>query len=186
MTDKEKTKASKFLSLLLRHKPEVGNLILDANGWALTKDVLVALKIKHPTMNLTRLYEIVLEDEKQRYSFSNQFLQKIRANQGHSIDIDLNLKPIIPPDILYHGTAKKTEWLIRRDGLLPMGRQYVHLSDNYDTAIAVGKRHGDPLVILVKSGLMTNFAFYKSENGVWLTDKVPVEYLDFPYDLDGV
>ena len=180
MTSKEKIKASKFISLLLRHDPTAGGIVLDNNGWANVFDLVKAVRIKYPVMSIAILKEIVSEDSKQRYSFSAHNI-KIRANQGHSLDVDIGLVETLPPETLFHGTSQNTIWKIRRDGLLPMKRQYVHLSDNHDTAISVGKRHGEPIVITVKSELMTKFAFYKSENGVWLTKHVPVEYLAFEF-----
>jgi putative RNA 2'-phosphotransferase len=183
MTPKEKIKASKFISLLLRHLPSAGGIVLDANGWANTHDLVKALRTKYPVMSIAILKEIVSEDSKQRYVFSAHNI-KIRANQGHSLDVDLGLVQIEPPKFLYHGTAQNKIWMIRKDGLIPMKRQYVHLSDNHDTAISVGKRHGEPVVITVKSGLMAEFVFHKSENGVWLTKHVPVEYLSFEENGD--
>ena len=187
MTDKEKIKASKFLSLILRHKPEEANIKLDAQGWGRTSDILAALKARYEGMSLKVLKEIVAEDEKQRYSFSDASGHKLRANQGHSIPIDLGLVPVTPPEQLFHGTAQKTLWMIRRDGLRPMTRQLVHLSEDRDTAAAVGKRHGEPVVILVNAADMVanGWDFYKSENGVWLVDRVPVEYLIFE-DGNGI
>lgn len=181
MTPKEKIKASKYMSLLLRHKPEVANLTLDDKGYVRTTDLLKALKERFAGVSLTILREIVAEDEKQRYSFNDEFYQKIRANQGHSLDVDLALAPAVPPEMLYHGTAMKTLPLIRCSGLLSMGRQYVHLSDNVDTARIVGKRHGDPTVLQVLTGEMVRdcMEFFKSENGIWLTNRVPPEYLVF-------
>lgn len=178
MTPKEKIKASKFLSLLLRHKQDF--VVLDENGWAYTPDILKVLQGNHPAINMTRLKEIVAEDDKKRYSFSRDE-RRIRANQGHSVDVDLQFDGVEPPTGLFHGTAKKTLWMIRQDGLKPMERQYVHLSQDVDTAIKVGKRHGEPCVIFVKAKRMYDdgFAFYKSENGVWLTKEIPVEYLVF-------
>jgi putative RNA 2'-phosphotransferase len=167
----------------LRHDPSAGNLTLDANGWANVFDLVKAVRTKYPVMSIAILKEIVAEDSKQRYSFSAHNI-KIRANQGHSIDVDLGLVQIEPPKILYHGTSQNIIWMIRRDGLLPMKRQYVHLSNNHDTAISVGKRHGEPIVITVKSGLMAEFVFHKSENGVWLTKHVPVKYLSFEENGD--
>jgi putative RNA 2'-phosphotransferase len=178
MTSKEKTKASKFMSLILRHNPAAGGIVLDANGWANTFDLVKALRTKFPAMSVAILKEIVAEDEKQRYALSAHDM-KIRANQGHSIDVDVELIETIPPDVLFHGTSENVIWMIERDGILPMDRQYVHLSENWDTAIKVGKRHGKPRVIVVQSGKMANHVFYRSQNGVWLTKEVPVNYLIF-------
>lgn len=178
MTPKEKIKVSKYLCLLLRHNPSAGNLVIDGAGWANTTNVLIALKDRFAGVSLSVLKEIVAEDDKQRYSFSGE---SIRANQGHSIPVDLGLVEAVPPECLLHGTARKTLWMIRRDGLLPMDRQYLHLSETHETAVKVGKRHGDPVVITVRALEMhrSGLSFFRSENGVWLTKSVPVEYLDF-------
>ena len=164
---------SKFLSLILRHKPEEIGLKLDENGWG---DVQFILDNTGLTIN--ELNIIVETNNKKRFAF-NDDKTKIRANQGHSIDIDLNLKPITPPDELYHGTASKNLNIILVSGLLKMKRQHVHLSDNKITAISVGKRHGDPVVISLNTKLMVEdgYEFFKSENGVWLTDNVPNKYI---------
>ncbi len=180
MTPKQKIKVSKFIALVLRHKPEEIDIKLDDHGWVSTNDLLAGLKQRFADMSLSVLKEIVAEDTKGRYSF-NQTGHKIRANQGHSLEIDLGLAPVDPPEFLYHGTAKKTEWLIRRDGILPMSRQYVHLSNDRETAVTVGKRHGEPVVIVVQSGKMAEngVPFFRSDNGVWLTERVSVDYLAF-------
>ena len=179
MTPKEKIKASKFLSLILRHDPAAGGITLDAQGWASTQDILNALKQRFPiTLKIFR--EIVTEDEKQRYSFSS-YGECIRANQGHSISVDLGLVDVQPPEFLFHGTSQKTMGLIWRDGILPMSRQYVHLSNDIETAIKVGQRHGDVVVLSVRAYDMFSIgglAFYLSENGVWLTHRVPQEYIE--------
>lgn len=169
-------KASKFLSLVLRHKPEKIGIQLDPHGWAKVSEILM-------NMNLTMedLEHIVNTDSKQRYSF-NDDKTLIRANQGHSIPIDLELKAIEPPETLYHGTVGKFLDSIRREGLRRQNRQYVHLSKDVETALAVGRRRGSPVVLRIASGRMygDGFAFYLSENGVWLTDEVPSSYIRFP------
>lgn len=181
MTPKDKIKVSKFLSLVLRHKPEVIGISLDERGWAITGHVLKGLKEHFAGMSLSVLKEIVAEDEKQRYSFSGDGNHRIRANQGHSLSVTIVTEPVEPPEFLFHGTSEKTMWMIQRDGLLPMGRQYVHLSVDRETAATVGKRHGKPLVILVKAAEMSKVGlpFYRSDNGVWLSRAVPVDYLVF-------
>lgn len=181
MTPKQKIKASKFLCLILRHKPEVGGIVVDSEGWANSQSVLRALQDNFAGMTNTILQEIVAEDEKQRYSFSPH-MANIRANQGHSLPVELGLVEIEPPEFLFHGTAKKTVWMIRRDGLLPMDRQYVHLSETEETAIKVGKRHGEPVVLIVRAWEMYalgGLSFFRSENGVWMSQAVPSDYLIF-------
>lgn len=131
------------------------------------------------------LRQIVKEDGKQRYAFSANG-QRIRASQGHSIQVDLGLEPSTPPERLYHGTARRFLDSIRQQGLVAKGRQYVHLSADEHTAVKVGRRHGEPIVLVVLAARMQHdgFKFYRSANGVWLTDHVPVDYLDMGSNLD--
>ena len=181
MTPKEKVKISKFLCLLLRHDPAVGNITVDAHGWASVQEVLRALKNRFAGITHTSLKEIVAEDDKQRYSFSGHE-KCIRANQGHSFAVDLDLVDVEPPEYLFHGTSRKTLWMIRRDGILAMTRQFVHLSNDRETAKVVGNRHGgDPVVILIRAWDMhaSGLSFFRSTNGVWLTNQVPTDYLVF-------
>ncbi len=169
---------SKYMSLILRHKPEVAGITLDEHGWASNSELVKALKKKYPGFGNTHLMFIVKSDEKKRYSF-NEDMSKIRANQGHSIPVDLELEAVTPPDILYHGTADKYTKSIEKKGLIPKSRQYVHLSGDVKTAIEVGRRHGQPVVLAVNTKQMVDdgYEFYLSENGVWLTKEVPVKYL---------
>ena len=169
---------SRYLSLILRHHPEVIGISLDAHGWA-DVDELIAGIAQKKKFNREILEEIVRTDKKQRYSFSEDGA-KIRANQGHSVQVDLELQPIEPPDLLWHGTAEKYADSIEKTGLKPGSRMYVHLSPDIETAVAVGKRHGRPIVYEVKSGQMhrDGFSFYRSVNGVWLTHNVPEVYLE--------
>lgn len=173
------TKVSKYLSLILRHKPETIGIVLDKHGWADVKQLIKGVTVNYPEFSMDILEEIVATDEKQRYSF-NEDHTKIRANQGHSIPVDLELQPVEPPECLYHGTGKKYVYNIWNEGLISKSRQHVHLSKDFTTAISVGKRHGEPAVFTVKSGEMyrQGFIFYKSVNGVWLTERVPPEYLE--------
>jgi putative RNA 2'-phosphotransferase len=172
------TKVSKFLSLILRHKPEEIGISLDNHGWADVDKLIKGVSVNYPGFNLDILEEIVLIDNKQRYSF-NEDRTKIRANQGHSIPVDLELIPVEPPELLYHGTGEKYLDSIWKNGVIPKSRQYVHLSEDIYTAIEVGKRHGVPVVCHIRSSEMyrDGFTFYKSANGVWLTDRVPSKYL---------
>jgi len=167
-------KVSKFLSLILRHKPQTIGLKLDAHGWADIDEII--LKSKNIKLNREIIDEVVSKDNKQRFIIEDD---KIRANQGHSIEVDLELKAITPPDILYHGTATRFLESIMKTGLSKQNRQYVHLSKDIKTAIAVGKRHGKVIVLEVDSKRMIRdgYEFYLSENGVWLTKSVPVGYL---------
>ena len=171
------TETSKYISLILRHKPQVIGITLDEHGWANVDELIDGVSKTHP---LTKeiLQQVVEEDNKQRYSF-NEDKTLIRANQGHSIPVDVELPETEPPEILYHGTAEKFEADIDRMGLIPKSRLYVHLSGDIDTAINVGKRHGKPVIYEVSSGKMhrDGIVFYRSVNGVWLTKSVSVEYL---------
>ena len=181
MNQKYETKISKFISLVLRHNPDIIKIKLDANGWAITDELIQGLNNHGYKVTVDDLKEIVYNDAKGRYSFSNDNT-KIRANQGHSIKVDVELAEYKPPTYLYHGTGVKSLCEIKEHGLRPMGRLYVHLSKDYNTAIDVGKRHGTPIVLKIKSAEMHSkgFVFYQSENNVWLTNSVPVEYIEFP------
>ena len=169
--------SSKFLSLILRHKPQVIGITLDEHGWA-DVDELVAGIAKTRPFNREMLEEIVRTDEKQRYSFNGD-KTLIRANQGHSIPVDVELERKEPPEFLWHGTGQKSVPSILREGLLPMSRLYVHLSSDPETAKKVGSRHGKSVVFLVKAAQMAEdgYDFYLSANKVWLTKAVPAAYL---------
>lgn len=171
-------KLSRYMSLILRHKPEVIGITLDEHGWADVNELISRIS-KNNTFNMEILEEIVRTDNKQRYSF-NEDKTKIRANQGHSILVDVELQEKEPPEILYHGTGEKYVRSIEKEGLIPKSRLYVHLSVDVDTAINVGKRHGIPVVYKIRSREMRcdGYRFYLSKNGVWLTKEVPVKYLD--------
>lgn len=168
---------SKFISLILRHKPETIGITLDEHGWANVDELIAGIAKTHP-IDMAILEQIVAEDEKQRYSF-NEDKTLIRANQGHSIPVDVELEEKQPPEILYHGTGEKYVSSINEQGLIPKSRLYVHLSKDEETAVKVGQRHGKPVIYKVKSGEMYNdgYKFFRSVNGVWLTKSVPVKYL---------
>jgi putative RNA 2'-phosphotransferase len=168
---------SKFLSLVLRHKPEVINLQLDANGWANVKDILS--NPKEP-MDMSELSQVVLNNDKQRFSL-DLVNMKIRASQGHSIKVDLQLKEATPPDYLYHGTSSKFIQNIIEYGIKPMNRHHVHLSMDKETAKKVGNRHGGKLIIIkISTGDMNEHGmrFYLSDNNVWLCTYVDPHYFD--------
>ncbi len=172
------TTTSKYISLILRHQPEVIGITLDEHGWADVNQLIEGVNRTQP-LTMEILEEIVRTDEKQRYSF-NEDHTKIRANQGHSIPVDAELRECEPPEVLYHGTGEKYVSSIEAQGLIPKSRLYVHLSKDTDTARNVGARHGRPVIFLVYSGQMKRdgYSFYLSENGVWLTREVPVRYLE--------
>lgn len=167
----------KFIALILRHKPETIGIHLDEHGWA-NVDELIAGITKTQEFNFDMLKEIVRTDNKQRYSF-NEDKTKIRANQGHSIPVDVELEQKTPPDILWHGTGEKYVASIEAEGLIPKTRLYVHLSMDPDTAMKVGSRHGKPVVyeVAAKEMQADGYVFFQSVNGVWLTKHVPVKYL---------
>ncbi len=172
-------KTSVFISLILRHKPEFIGISLDRHGWANVQELIDGInKTGKYSIDMSALEEIVRTDNKQRYSF-NEDKTKIRANQGHSINVDVELNEAVPPEILYHGTGEKYVESINTEGLKPMSRLYVHLSKDIDTAVNVGKRHGKPVVYKIFAGEMhrQGYKFYLSENGIWLTKTVPVNFI---------
>ena len=175
------TKLSRFLSYVLRHKPEALGLEMTSEGWVSVDELIVKMNEDGKSITFATLKEVVLTDDKQRYAL-NEDETKIRANQGHSLDIDLNLQAVFPPEHLYHGTATRNLNSIRLQGLLKRNRHHVHLSENQDTAKRVGVRYGEPVIltILAKEMNHAGHCFYCSANGVWLTDTVPVEFIVFP------
>ena len=179
MAQQNLTNTSKFISLILRHKPEAIGITLDEHGWANVDELIEGVSKTQP-LDMAMLEQIVAEDEKQRYSF-NEDKTLIRANQGHSIPVDVELEEKQPPEILYHGTGEKFVSSIDEQGLIPKSRLYVHLSPDEATALKVGQRHGKPVIYKVRSGDMykEGFKFFCSVNGVWLTKEVPVKYLEF-------
>lgn len=165
--------------MILRHNPKVANISLDDNGWANVSSLINNInKYSNHYITMELLEKIVNENDKSRFIF-NQDKTLIRANQGHSISVDVNLKKEIPPDILYHGTVGRNLSSIMREGLLPQKRLYVHLSLDIETANKVGQRHGKPIVLTVDAHRMVkdDYTFYLSENNVWLTKSVPSKYI---------
>lgn len=170
----------KFISLILRHKPEIIKIKLDKNGWANVEELIKGIAKTERDFNINLLKEIVETNNKKRYEFNEDFT-KIRACQGHSVNVDVELLPAEPPKILYHGTADRFLASIRAKGLKKMNRQYVHLSKDYETAVNVGARHGQVVVIKVLAEKMHKDGkkFFISKNGVWLTGDIDVKYLEF-------
>lgn len=170
---KELIKSSRLLSLILRHKPEKFNIELDKFGWAKVSDIKKVLKV-----NQEQLEEIVETNDKKRFHF-DEHKTKIRASQGHSIDVDVQLEEVVPPDTLYHGTVQKFLGQILTEGLTKQSRQHVHLSDNLETAIKVGERRGIPVILEINSKQMhqDGIVFLKSKNDVYLTHNVLPKYL---------
>jgi len=173
-----KSKISKFLSLILRHKPETVGISLDINGWVNIDTLIEACKNHNHHITRSQLDDVVTLNNKQRFAISTDG-KCIRANQGHSIKVDLGLKSVKPPKLLYHGTVEKFMPAILKNGLLKMQRHHVHLSSDDNTAYSVGSRRGNPVVLGIKAELMheKGYEFFVSENGVWLTEKVPGKYL---------
>lgn len=168
----------KFISLILRHKPQVIGITLDQNGWADTQELLAGINASGCYIDMEILERIVRENNKKRYSF-NEDKSRIRANQGHSISVNVEMKEMTPPDELYHGTADRFLDSIREKGILKMNRQYVHLSADAETAKAVGKRHGKPVVLVIDTKKMAEdgYTFWLSDNGVWQSEDIKWEYV---------
>lgn len=171
---------SKFLSLVLRHRPEKIGLTLGEGGWVTVSALLRACETAGLALSLEELREVVHTNDKQRFAFSPDG-SLIRASQGHSVKVELGYEPTMPPAILYHGTAERFLPSIKQHGLTKGRRHHVHLSDNRKTARAVGGRRGKAVVLEIASGRMQRdgHIFFRSANGVWLTESVPVEYISF-------
>jgi putative RNA 2'-phosphotransferase len=182
MNEKITKDVSKFLSLILRHSPEKIGLKLDENGWADVDELIEKCNKKGSQNQMTaELLDYVVENnDKKRFAF-NEDKTKIRASQGHSISVELDLNETEPSEYLYHGTVAKFLENIKKEGLQKMSRQHVHLSKDLETAIKVGSRRGAAQILTVRSGAMykDGFKFYLSENNVWLTDEVPAKYIEF-------
>ncbi len=178
MTEQNKKRIGKFLSLVLRHEPQKIGIELDENGWADIDELIEKCAKYRISFTIKELEEIVATNDKKRYSF-NEDKTKIRANQGHSIEIDLALTPTEPPQFLYHGTAERFYGSIMKEGIKKISRQHVHLSEEKETAQKVGSRHGCPVILTILSGKMhkDGILFFQSDNGVWLTDYVDVKYI---------
>ena len=168
------------MSLVLRHQPQVIGAKLDDNGWLSVDSLLEGIRKKGIRIDQEILDEVVETNNKKRFAF-NDDKSKIRANQGHSLKVDVELNVSTPPETLYHGTVFRFLESIESKGLIPMSRQHVHMSKDISTAQNVGSRRGNPIILKVKALEMhkDGHTFYLSENGVWLTDKVPSEYIIF-------
>jgi len=178
MNNKDKVRISKFLSRHLRHAPQDLGLTLAEGGWVEVDALLRGCRAHGLPLTREQLDEVVADNDKQRYSF-DETGTRIRANQGHSTEVDLQLEPVPPPPILYHGTPAGKVDTILRTGLNKMARHHVHLSTTVPTAEKVGARQGKPVVLVVDAAAMSRdgFPFYCSANGVWLVDSVPPQYL---------
>ncbi|MBN2497039.1 MAG: RNA 2'-phosphotransferase [Deltaproteobacteria bacterium] len=181
MTPAQRRRISKYLSFILRHRPDKGGIELDAEGWVCIEDVLRALDRRGFRVDRRALDEVVRTNDKQRFCVDASS-SRIRAAQGHSIEVDLRLEPIEPPELLYHGTVDRFLPSIRTQGLLKQKRRHVHLSPDEATASAVGGRRGRPVVLVIRAAQMhgQGYAFFLSDNGVWLTEHVPPRFIGFP------
>jgi len=176
-------RVSKFLSLVLRHQPAKVGVALDREGWVPVSRLLEALNAHGLRLSPDELREVVRANDKQRFAFSPDGLS-IRASQGHSVKVELGYEPSEPPPALYHGTAERSLPAIKQQGLSKGRRHHVHLSEQEATAVAVGRRYGRPVILTIASGAMhaDGHLFFRSANGVWLTEHVPVRYITFGDD----
>lgn len=181
MNPKQVKSISKFLSLVLRHKPETINISMDTQGWVSTDELIEKMNAKGKTLNLEMLEYIVENNNKKRFTF-NENKSRIKANQGHSLTIDHGFKAVEPPEFLYHGTAIRFIESIQKTGLDKRNRHHVHLTSDLATAKSVGGRYGKPVILSIKAKVMhaQGFEFYCTENQVWLTEAIPVQFIEFP------
>jgi putative RNA 2'-phosphotransferase len=179
MTDKEIIRVSKFLSLILRHEPERVGLKLDSAGWVGVNELLEAVNRNGVSLTVDQLKHVVATNDKKRFALSEDS-QRIGASQGHSFEADLQYERQTPPEFLYHGTPEHFLDSIRATGLNKGQRHHVHLSPDPQTAVKVGQRRGRPVVPTIRSGEMyrQGHVFYRSANGVWLVDRVPVDFIE--------
>jgi putative RNA 2'-phosphotransferase len=174
-------RVSKFLRLVLRHEPAKAGIALDGEGWVNVADLLRGCEAAGIGISHAELTQLVAQNDKQRFAFSEDGT-RIRANQGHSLEVNLAYPAVEPPARLFHGTARHRLASIQLHGLTKGSRHHVHLSSGAETAMAVGRRHGEPVVLAVMSAEMASAGhpFFQSANGVWLADAVPPEFLIFP------
>lgn len=180
MKDRDPVQTSKFLSLILRHEPAKFGVVLDEAGWTDVEALLEACRKHGRAFDRALLEQIVATNDKKRFSF-DETGTRVRANQGHSVEVELGYEPASPPALLYHGTATRFVAAIRAEGLKKMARHHVHLSADEATARAVGQRHGKPAVLVIDAAAMAGegFAFFLSTNAVWLVDHVPARFITF-------
>ena len=181
MSPEQTIRCSKFLSLVLRHQPETAYIQLDEAGWVEVDSLLAGCARARKPLTMEQLNHIVSTNSKRRFEFSESGTH-IRASQGHSVEVDLQYAPQTPPELLYHGTASRFLDDIRATGLQKMQRHHVHLSLETKMTLEVGARRGKPALLTIRAGDMSRagLIFYLSTNGVWLTDAVPPQYIDFP------
>jgi putative RNA 2'-phosphotransferase len=181
MTGERTTKVSKFLSLVLRHQPEKIGIALDSAGWVRVAELLEAMGRHGFALTREELERVVETSDKKRFALSDDG-ERIRASQGHSVEVELGYEPATPPEVLYHGTVDRFLAPIRQKGLVKGARHHVHLSADVGTATKVGGRRGRAVVLTVDAAGMVRegIVFYVSANGVWLTEHVPARFLGFP------
>lgn len=185
LSKSEADKISKFLSLVLRHQPEALGIELDENGWTDTTTLLRQLARQQRPLTLDELRHVVDTNSKKRFAF-NDDLSRIRASQGHSVEVELGYQAVPPPVLLYHGTTARFLPGIQAEGLRKGSRHHVHLSAEAETAHQVGSRHGRPVILRIRAADMAaaGHSFFQSANGVWLAEEVPAAFIDFP-DTDA-
>ena len=175
----ELTAISKFMSLVLRHRPAKIGLSLDGAGWADVDDLLARAVAAGRAITRDQLNEVVATSDKRRFALSDDGL-RIRANQGHSIEVDLGLDPVSPPEILFHGTASRFVGSVMATGLERRSRHHVHLTEDVEIGEAVGRRYGKPVILRIAAGAMAaqGHVFFRSANGVWLVEAVPAAFIE--------
>lgn len=180
MNTQQTTRVSRFLSLVLRHQPETIGIKLTEQGWTNVDGLIAAMNAHGQPLDFETLEHVVDTNDKKRFAFSDDG-EMIRANQGHSVEVNLGYQPTTPPEALYHGTVARFLPGIREYGILKGQRHHVHLSQSLDTANAVGKRRGQPVILIVRAREMNadGHEFHLSANGVWLTDAVPPQFITF-------
>ena len=181
MNEKQTKKTSKFLSLVLRHKPDTLGITLDEQGWVSVEDLLSAMARNNRPLTREQLEHVVHTNDKQRFSIDESG-ERIRAKQGHSIEVELGYEAVEPPEFLVHGTSNDMLDLIKQSGLKKMKRHDVHLHEDSELATSVGSRHGKAVVLVIRAKNMhdAGYKFFVTENDVWLTDHVPAEFIEFP------
>jgi putative RNA 2'-phosphotransferase len=181
MTGRDLTRLSKFLSLILRHEPGKFGVVLDSAGWTEVGALLDACRARGHAIDRATLDDVVATSDKKRFAF-DETGTRIRASQGHSVEVELGYEPAAPPALLYHGTATRFVAAIRAEGLKKMARHHVHLSADEATALSVGRRHGKPAVLVIDAAAMAGekFSFFVSANKVWFVDQVPTRFIVFP------
>lgn len=177
-THRKLTTISKFMSFVLRHHPQAIGLALDGAGWAVVDELLARAAATGRAITRDELNEVVATNDKRRFALSDDGL-RIRANQGHSIDVELGLEPVRPPDVLLHGTAARFVDSVLATGLARRSRHHVHLTQDAAIAEAVGRRYGQPVILRIAAGAMAarGHVFFRSDNDVWLVEHVPSEFI---------